>query len=447
MTTGYLTGKKAAILTLGCKVNQYESDAMHKLLMDAGVSMVEFDDPADIYIVNTCSVTNMADRKSRQMLHKAKKHNPDAVVVACGCYVQADAQHVLEDYAVDLVLGNNVKNNIVDLLEEYYARRQADGMPQMVDAETVPVTFMQDISRKADYEEMRATVPEMTRAYVKVQDGCNQFCSYCIIPYTRGRIRSRAMEDVIKEVSDLAMNGFREVVLTGIHLSSYGMDMAEHSSRLGELIGAVSSIDGIDRVRLGSLEPGIITEEFLQSLRENKKFCPHFHLSLQSACNETLKRMNRKYTIEQYMEKCDLIREYFDRPALTTDVIVGFPGETEEEFAVTVDNLERLALYEMHIFKFSPRKGTVAEKMPGQIPEPVKTKRSEQLLAMTARHKQAYEESFRDDMLEVLVEEMITQDGLQYASGHTDNYILVRFPSDADLVNQIVQVQNGKMLK
>lgn len=447
MTTGNLAGRRAAILTLGCKVNQYESDAMHKLLQDAGVCMVGFDAPADIYIVNTCSVTNMADRKSRQMLHKARKQNPDAVVVACGCYVQADAQHVLEDYAVDLVLGNNVKNHIVDLLEEYYAHRQADGTPQMVDAEAVPVTFLQDISRKADYEEMKATTPEMTRAYVKVQDGCNQFCSYCIIPYTRGRIRSRAMQDVLEEVSTLAAKGFREVVLTGIHLSSYGLDMPEGTSRLLELIEAVSGVAGIDRVRLGSLEPGIITQPFLERLKQNDKFCPHFHLSLQSACNATLKRMNRKYTIEQYADKCRMIRACFEHPAITTDVIVGFPGETEEEFATTVENLEQLALYEMHIFKFSPRKGTVAERLPDQIPEPVKTQRSEVLLAMTARQKQAYENSFRDVPLEVLVEEMLVQDGRMYASGHTKNYILVRFPSEEDLVNRIVWVQDGTRMK
>lgn len=426
-----LAGKKAAILTLGCKVNQYESDAMSRLLEEAGIEMVDFLERADIYIINTCSVTNMADRKSRQMLHKAKKQNPGSVVVACGCYVQADKEHALEDYAVDLILGNNVKKNIVELLKEYYEKQG------------ITVEQFQDISKDAFYEELPAdTRTQMTRAYVKVQDGCNQFCSYCIIPYTRGRIRSRELTDILEEVKRLAAGGFKEIVLTGIHLSSYGLDKQEgHKTNLGDLIREVSNVNGIMRVRLGSLEPRIITENFLAQLKENDKFCPHFHLSLQSACNDTLKRMNRKYTIEEYMEKCDMLRRCFDKPAITTDVIVGFPGETEEEFQTTVRNLEMLNLYEMHIFKFSPRKGTVAESLPNQIPEQIKVRRSDILLDMSKRHQVEYEKQFVGKEVEVLVEEMLRIGDTEYGSGHTKNYIKVLFPSGRDMANELVKVR------
>ncbi len=421
---------KVATLTLGCKVNQYETDGMIGLLKDAGCEIVDFQTRADVYIINTCSVTNMADRKSRQMLHRAKKENPNAIVVAAGCYVQTDKDHVKEDAAVDIILGNNHKKNIVEALSEY------------IEVKNIEKEYVLDIGATKEFESMQLEkTNETTRAYVKVQDGCNQFCSYCIIPYARGRVRSRDLEDVLIEVKTLAKNGYKEIVLTGIHLSSYGVEKNEHGdSELGALIQWVSDIDGIERVRLGSLEPRIITDEFLSGLQGNSKFCPHFHLSLQSACNETLKRMNRKYTIEEYMEKCELIRKYFDLPAITTDVIVGFPGETEEEFGVTCDNLETLNLYEMHIFKFSPRRGTVAETMKYQVAEPIKTARSEKLLAMTEQHKNTYESNYVGQKLGVLVEEEITVNGENYMVGHTMNYIRVYFAGDVGMINSIVDV-------
>ncbi len=429
MKEAVLKNKKAAILTLGCKVNQYESDAMASLLEKAGCQLVDFSQKADIYIVNTCSVTNIADRKSRQMLHRAKKNNPEAVVVAAGCYVQADKGHAREDRAVDLVLGNNVKGNIVELLTEYYASGEEEQV----------LSFM-DLKAPVPYEKLAEGKPrETTRAYMKVQDGCNQFCSYCIIPYTRGRNRSRAPLAVLAEASALADRGYKELVLTGIHLSSYGRDL-EEAVDLGTLVRKVSGTEGILRVRLGSLEPGIITEDFLEGLRENDKFCPHFHLSLQSACNATLKRMNRKYTIEEYMEKCRLIRRYFENPAITTDIIVGFPGETEEEFGITVENLEKLNLYEMHVFKFSPRKGTAAEHMPDQVPDLVKTDRSNVLLEMSKRHQADYEGRFTGHTVSVLVEEACMVEGKRYLCGHTKNYIRVLLPFEENMENQIVDV-------
>lgn len=439
MSDGILKNKKATILTLGCKVNQYESDAMGGLLKKAGCRLVDFQEKADIYIVNTCSVTNIADRKSRQMLHRARKNNPQAVVVAAGCYVQADPANAMGDAAVDLALGNNLKQNIVGLLEEYFLSRQDIFAPACM-----------DLSKPVAYEPLcigeRSAVGS-ARAYVKVQDGCNQFCSYCIIPYTRGRIRSRRPKDVLAEVRRLSQAGFQEIVLTGIHLSSYGLDRkdcGDGTAGLLALVSAVSEVEGICRVRLGSLEPGIITEEFLEGLKNNNKFCPHFHLSLQSACDETLKRMNRKYTIGEYAQKCSLIRRCFKQPAITTDVIVGFPGETEEEFRITMENLEKLNLYEMHVFKFSPRKNTAAYGMPKQVPEPVKSKRSEALMEMAGRHRACYEEQFLGQSLFVLVEEMTELAGRRFASGHTANYIKVLFPSEEDLENQIVQVCYGR---
>lgn len=425
-----LNNLKVATLTLGCKVNQYETDAMIGLLKNAGCEIVDFQAHADVYIINTCSVTNMADRKSRQMLHRAKKENPEAIVVAAGCYVQTDKDRVMEDYAVDIILGNNVKKNIVEALIEYFESKK-----------TCREHFL-DIGQTKEYEEMKLQeTNETTRAYVKVQDGCNQFCSYCIIPYARGRVRSRVLEDVMLEVQNLAQNGYKEIVLTGIHLSSYGVDQNDKKeSMLGNLIEEVSTVNGIERVRLGSLEPRIITDDFLSGLTNNTKFCPHFHLSLQSACNATLKRMNRKYTIEEYMEKCELIRKYFDMPAITTDVIVGFPGETDKEFGVTVKNLETLNLYEMHIFKFSPRRGTVAEKMTDQVPEPVKSERSDVLLAMSKKHQKNYEDTFVGKEISVLVEEEITIEGKRYVVGHTPNYMRVFFEGTPKMLNAIVKV-------
>ncbi len=421
--------KKFNIYTLGCKVNQYESDSMADDLKSKGAVLVGFNEMADICIINTCSVTNMAERKSRQIIHRAKKLNPNAVIVAAGCYVQADKDGLENDNQIDVVIGNNRKKDIARILEEYFANME------------VQDNYI-DINKTSEYENMTLIKPEEhTRAYVKVQDGCNNFCSYCIIPYTRGRIRSRNVEDVISEISGLAKNGIKEVVITGINLSSY---MDEAGTNLLGLLKRVSLIEGIERIRMGSLEPRIITEEFLEGISSDKKICPHFHLSLQSACNDTLRRMNRKYTIEEYMEKCDLIRSYYDRPAITTDVIVGFPGETREEFAITKSNLEKLDLYEMHIFKYSIRNGTVAATMPNQVPDQIKEERSSILLDMAAKQKERFEESFRGEELEILVEEYDKEEEGCYVKGHTDRYILVRQLMDEDVckenINEIIKL-------
>ncbi len=420
--------KKFNIYTLGCKVNQYESDSMADELKSKGATLVEFGAAADICIINTCSVTNMAERKSRQIIHRAKKLNPNAVIVAVGCYVQADKEGLELDPQIDIVIGNNRKKDIARILEEYYEEHKASD------------NYI-DINNTKEYEEMTLIKPEEhCRAYVKVQDGCNNFCSYCIIPYTRGRIRSRRLVDVISEIEGLAREGIKEVVITGINLSSYN----DEGVGLLQLLNRVSDISGIQRIRMGSLEPRIITEEFLEGICHNEKICPHFHLSLQSACNETLKRMNRKYTIEEYMEKCRLIRKYYDRPAITTDVIVGFPGETEEEFYVTKENLEKLNLYEMHIFKYSIRNGTVAATMPNQVCEQVKEKRSNILLELAAKNKAEFEKSFKNEQLKILVEEYDKVGEECFIKGHTDRYIMVRKPMDEEFckknINNIIDI-------
>ena len=418
---------KAAFLTLGCKVNQYETDAMRELLEAAGYDIVDFKERADVYIINTCSVTNMADRKSRQMIHRARKKNPDAVVVAAGCYVQAAENELKEKGIADVLIGNNKKKDIVRILEEYFQKGE----------KTAEVL---DISCTNEYESLTIhKISEHTRAYIKIQDGCNQFCSYCIIPYTRGRIRSKQPEDVIREIRALAREGYKEVVLTGIHLSSYGMDFPEENrTDLLAVIENVQKIDGIERIRLGSLEPRIITEEFAQGLKKCSKVCPHFHLSLQSGCDETLKRMNRKYTTEEYKKALAILRDTFEHPALTTDVIVGFAGETEEEFEKTRAYLEEINLYEMHIFKFSVRKGTRAERMPGQVPEDVKTKRSAVLLAMTERHKKDFEQWYIGRKEKVLLEEMVEINGTKYMQGHTERYVkvVVNFDENSEILRQ-----------
>ena len=418
---------KAAFLTLGCKVNQYETDAMRELLEAAGYDIVDFKERADVYIINTCSVTNMADRKSRQMIHRARKKNPDAVVVAAGCYVQAAENELKEKGIADVLIGNNKKKDIVRILEEYFQKGE----------KTAEVL---DISCTNEYESLTIhKISEHTRAYIKIQDGCNQFCSYCIIPYTRGRIRSKQLEDVIREIRALAREGYKEVVLTGIHLSSYGMDFPEENrTDLLAVIENVQKIDGIERIRLGSLEPRIITEEFAQGLKKCSKVCPHFHLSLQSGCDETLKRMNRKYTTEEYKKALAILRDTFEHPALTTDVIVGFAGETEEEFEKTRAYLEEINLYEMHIFKFSVRKGTRAERMPGQVPEDVKTKRSAVLLAMTERHKKDFEQWYIGRKEKVLLEEMVEINGTKYMQGHTERYVkvVVNFDENSEILRQ-----------
>lgn len=401
--------KKVAFHTLGCKVNTYETDAMEQLLLSHGYEIVPFENSADIYIINTCSVTNMADRKSRQMLHKAKKKNPDAVVVAAGCYVQAAPNDVLADTGVDLIIGNNKKQDLVQILEDYFKDHRQEAVIA--------------IDQEKQYEELELNfVSDHTRAYIKVQDGCNQFCSYCIIPYTRGRIRSRAIDDVTAEIKRIAQNGTKEVVLTGIHLSSYGKDF-DNGENLLHLIQTVHQIEGIERIRLGSLEPRIITRDFAEELNKLEKFCPHFHLSLQSGCEATLKRMNRHYTPGEYYEKCKLLREVFDHPAITTDVIVGFPGETEQEFEQTREFLEQVHFYEMHIFKYSKRKGTRAAVMPDQVPEQIKTERSNRLLELDGALSREYREFWIGKEVTVLLEEEVTFDQTSYMVGHTKEYV------------------------
>lgn len=434
-----LKGKTVAPLTLGCKVNQYETDGMIELLKEAGMTAVSFEEKADVYLINTCSVTNMADKKSRQMIHRAKKLNPDAVVIAAGCYVQAAKDKLMEDDRISIIIGNNKKKDIVRILEDYLQAGVTD-------------EGMLDISAEKEYEPLTInSTLEHTRAYVKIQDGCNQFCSYCIIPYVRGRIRSRDIASIIEEVERLALTGVKEIVLTGIHISSYGKDK-ENEVGLADVIDAISKIKSIKRIRLGSLEPSIITDEFIDRIVDNEKVCPHFHLSLQSGCNTVLKRMNRKYTCEEYFEKCEMLRKAFDRPALTTDVIVGFPGETEEEFRETVDYLTKLNLYEMHIFKFSPRQGTVAAGMKDQVAPEIKNQRSDVLLALSERNKQAYEASFRGENLDVLVEEKVRREGKDGYRGHTERYMDIFVEEECmhricdrqtDIINHVVKIPYG----
>lgn len=420
--------KKVALHNLGCKVNAYETEAMQEMLEHAGYEIVPFQEGADIYVINTCTVTNIADRKSRQMLHRARKMNPDAVVVAAGCYVQAQAEKQVIDPCIDIVLGNNKKQDLLTALQAY---EEAHG----------DLREVIDINHTKEYENLHLTKQgEHTRAYIKVQDGCNQFCSYCIIPYARGRVRSRAKEDVVAEVTDLAKNGYQEVVLTGIHLSSYGIDF-ENEDNLLSLIHAVHEIEGIKRIRLGSLEPRIITEEFVQAIAALPKMCPHFHLSLQSGCNETLKRMNRRYTSEEFYEKCEILRKYFEKPALTTDVIVGFPQETEEEFETTYEFLKKICFYETHIFKYSKREGTKAAVMQGQIPEQIKAKRSARLIELGEKNRRAYEESFLGKTVEVLVEEKSDVNGKEMWTGHTKEYMKIALESEKNLQNCILNVQ------
>ena len=420
-------GKKAALHNLGCKVNAYETEAMQEMLEKAGYEIVPFKEGADVYVINTCTVTNIADRKSRQMLHRARKINPDAVVVAAGCYVQAQDGKG-QDPCIDIVLGNNHKKDLVRILDEYAAKRAS-------------AAEIEDISRTREYESLHLTKPgDHTRAYIKVQDGCNQFCTYCIIPYARGRVRSRVMEDVLREVRELAEGGYKEVVLTGIHLSSYGIDF-DRERHLLELIRAVHEVDGIERIRLGSLEPGIITEEFARELSRIPEICPHFHLSLQSGCDATLKRMNRRYSSAEYAEKCRILRKYFDDPALTTDVIVGFPGETEEEFRASYDFVDSIDFYETHIFKYSRRNGTKAAVMPDQVSEQVKAERSAVMIGLGERKRAAYEKRYVGREVEVLVEEDAIVDGRCVQVGHTKEYIKVALESNEDLKNRIVKVR------
>lgn len=434
--------KTVAFCTLGCKVNQYETDAMRGSFEAEGYEVKEFSQEASVYVINTCTVTNMADRKSRQMMHRAKKKNPDGIIVAVGCYVQAAKEQLEEDTLIDLVIGNNMKSQVVQIVEQYIQdNRHAEDRD----------AYVADIAHSHEYETMHIeTVSEHTRAYIKIQDGCNQFCSYCIIPYARGRVRSRKMEDILQEVRNLTANGYKEIVLTGIHISSYGLDF-EHTadeqedygpfknSALIDLIEALSGIERLERIRLGSLEPRIITENFVRRLCKVPQICPHFHLSLQSGCDETLKRMNRHYTTALYLEKCGILRQYFDRPALTTDVIVGFPGETEEEFAQTERFLETVHFSDMHIFKYSKRRGTKAADMPNQIDPQIQSVRSEKLIALGERMKDDFLEACKDQEQIVLIEEETEIDGTKYMTGHSKNYIRCAFEMDGLVPNMVIK--------
>ena len=446
--------KKVALHNLGCKVNGYEMDVMQQRLEENGYKIVPFDKKADIYIINTCTVTNIADRKSRQMLHRAKKLNPDAVVVAVGCYVQTGKEEALKDMSIDLAIGNNKKKDLIPLLEEYLAQKETG----LSEGKTLHGKSVIDINQTDEYEDMQlAHTAEHTRAFLKIQDGCNQFCSYCIIPYARGRVRSRSEEEVLKEVKTLAGNGYKEVVLTGIHLSSYGLDFdgiknvgegeAFPHERLLSLIEKIHETEGIERIRLGSLEPRIVMEEFVKGISALPKFCPHFHLSLQSGCDSVLKRMNRKYTTEEYYKGVCLLREYFDNPAITTDVIVGFPGETEEEFEQTVRFLEKVGFYEMHIFKYSRRKGTVADAMKEQISEPVKTDRSNVLLELEKKMSEDYRRAHIHKPASVLFEEEKEINGKVYQIGHSMEYIKVAAQSADNLSGEILGGSYGDVLQ
>ena len=436
--------KKVALHNLGCKVNSYEMDVMQQKLQEKGYKIVPFDAEADIYIINTCTVTNIADRKSRQMLHRARARNPRALVVAVGCYVQTGGEEALRDGSIDLAIGNNRKKDLVEILEAYLDGKNED--------KTLHDTTIIDINRSCEYEEMTLTqTAEHTRAYIKIQDGCNQFCSYCIIPYARGRVRSRRAEDVVAEIKGLVTQGYQEVVLTGIHIGSYGIDLGEDgevklagdserrdyagNSRLVDLVERVHEIEGLKRIRLGSLEPRIVTKEAVSRLAALEKLCPHFHLSLQSGCDETLRRMNRRYNTREYYESVKLLREAFDHPAITTDVIVGFPGETEEEFQDTYEFLQKVRFYEMHIFKYSRRKGTKAAEMTNQVPDAVKTERSNCLLALERQQSMDFRGRYIGKETEVLFEEIKEVDGHKLWLGHTRDYVRVALEAEESLSN------------
>lgn len=421
--------RKAALHNLGCKVNSYETEAMTQLLKKAGYEIVSFQDQADVYIINTCSVTNMADRKSRQMLHKAKKQNPNAVVVATGCYVQTATEKVAQDLSIDLVVGNNRKKDIVEILNEYYAEKEA--------GEQVKEEYVIDINHTDEYEDLEiSTVTEHTRAHLKIQDGCNNFCSYCIIPYARGRIRSRTMESIKAELERLSASGFKEIVLTGINLSCYD----DNGKKLIDVIEMADNVNGIERIRLGSLDPEVVTEDFVERLGKVKKICPHFHFSLQSGCDKTLKAMNRHYTSDEYYEKCQLIRKYIDNPAFTTDVIVGFPGETEEDYISSREFVKKVKFAELHVFKYSKRDGTVAAKMPNQIDEKIKTLRSEDLIKTGEELTKEFRQAKIGQDTTVLFEEKILLDNKEYWVGHTVDYIKIAVPEKKNLEGQIRKV-------
>lgn len=432
--------RKAALHNLGCKVNSYELESMQQMLEKAGYEIVPFEPGADLYLINTCTVTNIADRKSRQMLHKAKKMNPDALVVATGCYAQAKGKELEKDEAIDLVIGNNKKQELIEILDSEWKSREEHSDAGDGDSQRIRESVI-DISRTREYEELNIDrTEEHTRAFIKVQDGCNQFCTYCIIPFARGRVRSRRKADVIREVERLAASGCKEVVLTGIHLSSYGVDLEEEENLLS-LILAVHEIEGIYRIRLGSLEPGIVTEEFVQALAELPKVCHHFHLSLQSGCDKTLKAMNRRYNSAEYRERCEVLRKYLEDPALTTDVITGFPGETEEDFAASAAFVDEIDFFETHIFPYSRREGTKAAAFPNQLPEAVKKDRLHVLEEIDRKKRALYLERAVGKEDEVLFEEQVDRDGTLYWTGHTMEYRRVFAVSDRNLENEICRVR------
>lgn len=412
---------KIALHNLGCKVNNYEMDVMSQKIKEAGGIIVPFGEKADVYIINTCTVTNIADRKSRQMLHKAKKENPDSVVVAVGCYVETGIEGVKKDECIDLAVGNNKKAEIVEILDEFLEVRNE------YDDKTLGGTSIIDINKTSEYEDMTLSeLPGRTRAYIKIQDGCNQFCTYCVIPYARGRIRSRDMDDILAEIEGLVKKGCKEVVLTGIHISSYGVDKGE--SAIIDLVEKINGIEGLERVRLSSLEPRIITRENAKRLGALKKLCPHFHLSLQSGSDSVLKRMNRHYTSADFKAGVEYLREVFENPAITTDIIVGFPGETEEEFEECRKFVEDINFYEIHVFKYSPRKGTVAAGMKEQLTDRQKSVRSDVLLNLTKEQSKSYREGFLGKELSVLWEDTEEINKITYVIGHTDKYVRVAVP-------------------
>lgn len=428
----YYINMRAALHNLGCKVNQYETDAMENMLREAGFEIVPFTEKADVYVINTCSVTNMADRKSRQMIHRVHKLNPQAAVVAAGCYVQTSEEQAKADEAIDIIIGNNQKTKLVEMLDKYFDEHPIDfNTANSNTTNNDKLESLIDIRNSDEpYEKLTLKhTSEHTRAFIKVQDGCNQFCTYCIIPYARGPVRSREVSDVVEEVRGLALDGYKEVVITGIHLSSYGMtenynSNPDNSDKFLELVKAVHDIDGIERIRFGSIEPQVVTDKLAEELASLPKICPHFHLSLQSGCDATLKRMNRHYTTAEYKAGCDILRKYFHNPAITTDVIVGFPGETEEEFAETKKYLEEIEFYEMHVFKYSKRQGTLAEKMPNQVPEQVKAKRSDELLKLEVKMSNNYRRAFEGMEVEALLETPLDDDG-DFITGYTREYIRV----------------------
>lgn len=416
--------RKAALHNLGCKVNSYETEAMTQLLEKSGYEIVDFTEKADVYIVNTCSVTNMADRKSRQMLHKAKSKNPESVVVATGCYVQTATEKIKEDLSIDIIVGNNKKKDIVEILDTFFEKE-----------ENIHVI---DINHTEKYEDLEiSTVTEHTRAHMKIQDGCNNFCSYCIIPYARGRIRSRKLVNIKNEMERLAESGFCEIVLTGINLGFY----QDGDKRLIDVIEMADEVDGIERIRLGSIDPEIITVEFVDRLRKVKKICPHFHLSLQSGCDSILKSMNRHYTTKEYLEKCGLLRQAFENPAITTDIIVGFPGESMSDFETTAEFASTVGFAQLHVFKYSKRNGTVAANMPNQIEEKEKSRRSERLIQVGMELTKKYRESFIGQKEFVLFEEIKKIDGREYYAGHTRNYIEVAMESKDDVSGKVIEVK------